>query len=67
MLETSVLQQKLEPPGYQFPSPAGKDALSLDVCNATVSPKSDFPVICSGVAQTLYCCSLQWLQIAELL
>lgn len=40
LLETSVLQQKLEPPGYQFPSPAGKDALSLDVCNARVSLKA---------------------------
>lgn len=41
LLETSALQLKLEPPGYQFPSPspAGKDALSWYVCNARMSLK----------------------------
>jgi len=42
LLETSALQLQLEPPGNPFPSPppAGKCALSLDVCEAGVSPKA---------------------------
>lgn len=41
-METSVLQLELEPPGNQFPSlsPAGKYALSLDVCEAGMCLKA---------------------------